>query len=192
MENHHQVPSSGDRPSFTDLSPLAHDRAGPTVLVMKLRASEVCELALLGGVAGMRSALAPAVVAAQLRRRGWRAGGPVGRYLKSARVSRQLKRAAWGELFTDKLPFTPNRVKPAPLVGRILAGALAAAGWTRARKPRDRAQAALIGGGAALLSSVATFYLRRWATGRRPLANVVAGLVEDAAAMALATAATAR
>ncbi len=34
---------------------------------------------------------------------------------------------AIGELVADKLPSTPNRTKPGPLVGRILTGALSAA-----------------------------------------------------------------
>ncbi len=79
---------------------------------------------LLGAVAGLRSMTAPAVVA-------WAAhvgplqleGTPLA-LLASASARYLLLAAMIGELVADKLPFTPNRTRAGPFVGRLISGAL--------------------------------------------------------------------
>ena len=78
----------------------------------------------IGLVAGLRSMTAPAVVA-WAASFGWLhldatpvafLGTPVARYLLVAFML--------GELVADKLPSTPSRTRPGPLVARIVTGAL--------------------------------------------------------------------
>jgi uncharacterized membrane protein len=78
----------------------------------------------LGVTAGSRSMTPPAIVA-------W--AGRLGHldldptplaFLSSAAAAWLLAAGALGELVADKLPFTPNRIRPGPLVARILSGAL--------------------------------------------------------------------
>jgi uncharacterized membrane protein len=81
----------------------------------------------IGVMAGLRSMTPPAVVSWAVHL-GWLHLGnsrlaPMGR--TSAVVI--LTVLAVGELITDKLPFTPNRTAPGPLIGRILTGALCGA-----------------------------------------------------------------
>lgn len=83
---------------------------------------------VLGGVAGLRSMTAPAVVSlgAQL---GWisLAGTPLA-FLGSKLATWILVTAMLAELVADKLPRTPNRTDPGPFIGRLLTGGLAGAG----------------------------------------------------------------
>jgi uncharacterized membrane protein len=129
--------------------------------------------AMLGAAAGARSMTPLAALAAQ--RPGW------------LRAVAGL--AALGELGADKLPQTPSRLKPAPLAGRIVAGALAGGGYAR-RRGAGVVVPALAGGAAAAAASYAGA-LWRAAAAQRSL-GVPAALAEDAAAVALAWAATRR
>jgi len=84
---------------------------------------------------------------------------------------------AAGELFADKTPGLPDRIDPAPVLGRVVAGALlgiAVGGRTGA----NRSELAVIGGLIAFLSAHATFRLRRALSAHLPAAS--AAVVEDA------------
>ena len=81
----------------------------------------------LGAAAGLRSMTPPAVVA-------W--AGRLGHldleptplaFLGSAALAWLLAAAALGELVADKLPFTPSRIRPGPLVARIVTGTISGA-----------------------------------------------------------------
>jgi len=122
----------------------------------------------LGALSGSRSMLGPAVVA--------RSALP----LPARRV---LSLLAAGELAADKSPRIPARTSALPLAGRIVMGAAAAATFAK----RKRLQAALAGAAGALASTYACFYLRRFATNQLRIPNVVAGVVEDAAALSAGT-----
>jgi uncharacterized membrane protein len=71
-------------------------------------------IALLGIVTGLRSML-PLALLAWLAPFGW---------LASIWVRIVLGLAAVGELISDKLPKTPSRLSPGPLVGRLVLGGL--------------------------------------------------------------------
>ena len=81
----------------------------------------------IGIVAGLRSLTAPAVVAwaAHLS---WLnlAGTPVA-FMGSTAALIIFSLLAIGELVADKLPTTPKRTAPAPLIARIITGALCGA-----------------------------------------------------------------
>ena len=130
--------------------------------------------AVLGGAAGARSVTPIAALAAQ-GRSGWVRG------LTTA--------AAVGEIVMDKLPGTPSRLKPAPLGGRILLGALAGGGQARSRGANVVLQAITGAVAAAAVSYAGAAW--RASAARRGL-GFPAALAEDAVAIMLASAAAQR
>lgn len=93
--------------------------------------------ALLGFVAGLRSQLPLALLAIAARRGTFAATAerPLA-LLRSPGVLAFAGLAAGGELVADKLPTTPSRLAPGPLVGRLVFGGLAgAAACAEAGKP---------------------------------------------------------
>jgi uncharacterized membrane protein len=118
----------------------------------------------IGALSGSRSMLGPAVVAQS-------ALSPPARTV--------LSLLAAGELIADKNPGIPARTDAPLLAGRLVMGAAAAAGYAK----RKRFQAALIGAAGALVSTYASFHLRRFVTNRFRIPNAVAGMMEDAAAL---------
>jgi uncharacterized membrane protein len=117
-----------------------------------------------GVVAGMRSLLPLSLLA----RGRWKRVG--------------LCAAAVGELLADKLPRMPARTAALPLGGRAFMGALAAALASPAER---RVGAAALGLGAAVATSFLMVNLRRLATEGLGVPNAIAGLAEDAGALAL-------
>jgi uncharacterized membrane protein len=137
----------------------------------------------LGVLAGMRSFSAPTLLSFHFSREPDAA--PSGRLalLSSPRVSRVLAALTVGELAADKTPWIPARISPPALVGRVLSGALAGAAVAPRRKLTPLH--AVLGAAAAVASSFTFYALRRFATRRLGVPNVVAGLAEDAVAIAL-------
>lgn len=129
--------------------------------------------AALGSAAGARSMTPIAVLA--LRQRGW--------------VRALAGVAALGELVVDKLPQAPSRLRPGPLAGRVVLGALAGAGYAR----RHGARPALPALAAATAALVASYGGARWrAYAARSPFGVPAALAEDAAAVAVSWVSTRR
>ena len=140
----------------------------------------------LGLLAGARSATAPATLSAVLAR-----GDAPFRHdplvALAIRARPLLLALALAELGADKLPMTPNRTSPPPLIGRVVLGA--ASGALAARAYGSSALlAAMLAGAAAFASTFASFYLRRLASERAGLSSTVAGLLEDAAVVSVAAA----
>ena len=137
-----------------------------------------------GVLAGMRTFSAPALLSHQLRQQP--VDAPKGRAhaLASKRTSRVLTALAISELAADKTPWIPARISPPALVGRALAGALAGSAVASPHR-RLTVGRALLGATAAVASSFAFYKLRQLATRQWGLPNVVAGLMEDAVAVAL-------
>lgn len=125
----------------------------------------------LGAVAGMRAFSAPAFLSHLMAREGGTARGRLGRALSST--------LALGELVGDKLPGTPARIAPPALGARLLSGALVGAAVAR-RQKQPMLGPVLLGMAAAVASSYAFYALRRFATQRLHVPNVLAGLLEDA------------
>lgn len=128
----------------------------------------------IGTVAGMRSALAPALTARYLAR-----AHPNTTWLSSRRVARALGWMAAGELLVDKAPFVPDRTEPGALFGR----AVSAAGAVVALSPKRRRRwhFALSAAGAAVASA---FVMRRLRASV-PVPGVLGGLWEDTLAAGL-------
>jgi len=127
----------------------------------------------------MRSMSAPALLSRAASR-----GGIEGiedtpfAFLASPRTARILTVLAVGEALADKLPFSPDRISPPGLVGRVASGGLVGAALFAAAERR-----AEIGAGIGLLASTAasypSYYLRVKTQERFGLPNWAVGLVED-------------
>ena len=145
---------------------------------------------LLGVVAGLRSQLPSAVLAA----RGLApAGGPL-KLLGSGAGRRTSYLAAAGELVADKLPVTPSRMSRGPLVGRLLGGAVAGAALASATGVRGaRLVPPVVAGGAgAYLGTWGGYTVRKAAVGATGLPDPVVAVGEDLIAFGLAALAVPR
>jgi uncharacterized membrane protein len=126
------------------------------------------DAAVLGGVSGMRTFMAPAALAL----RGRLARNP-GRHA--------LLATAAGELAADKHPAIPDRVGPPALAGRVTSGAVS--GGTVAGVP-----GAALAAGIALAAAAASFRVRAELATKVP--DPLLGAAEDALALSLAWLAT--
>ena len=139
---------------------------------------------LLGVVAGLRSQLPTAVLAA----RGLGpASGPLAS-LKTAAGRRSAYLAAVGELVADKLPATPSRMSRGPLVGRVVSGGVAGAVLAASTGARRGGLAlpALVGAAGGWLGSWGGFTARRALVARTGLPDPAVAVAEDAVALGLA------
>lgn len=96
-----------------------------------------------------------------------------------------LTAAALGEYVGDKLPSTPNRTAPLPLVGRLALGATVGAVVASAYK-RNVAGGAAMGAVGALAGTYGGFYARRGLSKGLGLNDLPVAITGDAAAIALA------
>ena len=98
--------------------------------------------------------------------------------LGSPGVSRVLRIFEIGELVVDKLPVTPSRTSPPPLLGRMAIGALVGAALF-ASEDRGQAVGGALGAAAALASAYAGERLRVQAAQRLGLPDPLVALLED-------------
>jgi uncharacterized membrane protein len=136
----------------------------------------------LGAVAGVRSMSAPALLSRAASRGSIKGieGTPFA-FLASPRAARFLTVLAIGEALADKLPFSPDRISPPGLVGRMASGGLVGAALFAAAQ-RHAAVGAGLGLLASATASYPSYYLRVKTQERFRLPNWVVGLVEDALA----------
>lgn len=140
---------------------------------------------VLGVAAGMRSMAAPAALSRHLATDATVPHGIVDDLLSRPLAPRLLTVASAAEHVGDKLPITPPRIEPAPLAGRIAAGALC--GYVVARRAGESGVAsALVGGVAAAVATFAAYHLRRALTVRAGLPDLPVALAEDVAAVLIA------
>lgn len=136
----------------------------------------------IGLVAGLRSMTAPAVVS-WAAHWGWL-------NLQGSRLAQMgtleaaiiLTILAVAELVADKMPFTPDRTKPAPLVGRVITGSLCGAALAVAGHLGVGLGVAL-GAAGAVTGAFGGFYARRQFVKRAQLPDVLVALGEDAVAI---------
>jgi uncharacterized membrane protein len=138
---------------------------------------------LLAFSSGLRTFTAPAILAWALRSGSpgvassalWWMGGPFTAYV--------LTVLAIVELVGDKLPFTPSRLKPGPLVGRIVAGGLCGA-TVAAATGGSIVASAVVGGIAAVAGALCGYHTRRRLATRFP--DFAIAVAEDLVAIGLA------
>ena len=114
----------------------------------------------LGAITGLRTLAAPAVLsrAASDGRIEGLEETPFS-FLGSPGVSTALRIMEFGELIVDKLPATPSRTSPPPLLGRMSSGALVGAALF-ASEDRGQAVGGILAAAAALGSAYAGESLR--------------------------------
>ncbi len=144
----------------------------------------------LGGLAGMRTFTPAAllVTAGRLASAGQTptpAKTKVGQrlaWLRKAANSRELAIAlsvlSVGEFVLDKTPWVPARIKPGPLVGRVVAGMLVGATASHATH-RPPWQGAALGAAGAAATTYGVYYARRALNRATPVPDFVWGLAED-------------
>ncbi len=138
------------------------------------------DIALLGMLAGARSMSAPVFVTEYLRRHV--PAAPLRHpyhLLASPRVAALFKLAAVGELIADKLPVTPDRIRPGPLGGRAVWGAFAGV-LVAVVEDAPPLAGALLGAGTAVAGAYAAYGARRWLAQRLPVPDPLVGAAEDA------------
>jgi uncharacterized membrane protein len=137
----------------------------------------------LGGLAGVRSMLTPAVLGRALQASAGRTGpGPRLSPRASTWLARAASTASFIELVVDKLPHVPARTAPLPMLGRVLSGG--AAGFvTGAERRRNIALWTALGAASALVAAGSSYRLRRYAIQRAGLSSATSGMLEDTLAL---------
>lgn len=136
----------------------------------------------LGAVAGLRTTVAPLVLSQRLACLEEPPTEGAATLLCSPRTVGILGVLALGELVADKVPGMPDRIGVPGLLGRALSGALVGAAVASRRSGRAWRYGA-IGAGAAVVAAFLGWSIRRAATRRAGVPDVVAGLVEDTIAL---------
>ena len=144
----------------------------------------IAQLTLLAAASGARSFSGLAGVA---RTRAAEARPPIVHRFDQ-QVAKVAVACAAFELMADKAPNFPDRVSPASLFGRVLAGAVVGAAMA-GDQTRDRRPYAIAGAVIAFVSAHVTFRARRALAEQIP--GFAAGLVEDALVVGAVAAATA-
>jgi uncharacterized membrane protein len=130
---------------------------------------------LIGALAGARSMTPLAAVSVAARAGTLPPGNGAPALLALPIAQAGALAMAVGEVAGDKLPSAPDRIVPAGMAARVVTGAIAGA----ALAPREqRARAAVVAVGAAVVASYVTFYARMGAL--RRYGQFPTGLVEDA------------
>jgi uncharacterized membrane protein len=138
----------------------------------------------IGIVAGLRSLTAPAVVAwgAHL---GWlNLHGSRLAFIGSTTVVAILSVLAIGELIADKLPMTPKRTAPAPLIARVITGGLCGACLCAATGQSSVIAGALLGGIGGIVGAFLGYNIRRRLD--LHIKDLAVALCEDVVAVGLA------
>jgi uncharacterized membrane protein len=139
----------------------------------------------IGFVAGLRSMTAPAAVswAACL---GWidLHGSPL-QWMGSRLAVVVFSVAALAELVADKLPKTPSRTAPGPLIGRIVLGGLAGASLALSATG-SWLTGAVLGGIGAVIGAFAGYETRRRLVRALGARDALVAVVEDLVAIGLA------
>jgi uncharacterized membrane protein len=133
----------------------------------------------LGAISGLRSLSGPAFVSRAASRGDLNLDGTILAFLGSPRISKALVLMELGELVGDKLPATPSRTSPPPLLGRAASGALVGAAVFVSEGRRATTGAAL-GSTAAIAGAFAGERLRALAVEKTGLPDPVVALAEDA------------
>lgn len=141
---------------------------------------------LLGVVAGMRSMMAPAILALTLARRPELAPASApASWLAMRPVAIVLGLMAIGELVADKLPRTPNRTALGPFLARMITGGFTGAAFMQVGQ-RNAWIGVACGVIGAMLGTFGGFYARRNVDRITGMKDPYIGALEDVIAIAIA------
>lgn len=134
----------------------------------------------IGIIAGMRSMSAPALVSNYLAdKQSPEIEDSAFRLLASHNTANVLTLLAIGEIIADKLPIVPDRISPAPLIGRGISGSICGAALCVAEDERPKI-GALAGATGAIISTYGFYYLRQKLSKDAGIPNLLLGLAEYA------------
>jgi uncharacterized membrane protein len=133
--------------------------------------------AALGALSGMRSTAG--LTALTFPRRKRRARGRAARMLATKALRRLVPIAAAGEMIADKLPFTPDRTAPLPLVGRAVFGAIAG-GIIASEERGSPVLGAALGAVTAVTVAHIAYHVRKYAHDRLSIPDMAVAGAEDA------------
>jgi uncharacterized membrane protein len=153
----------------------------------KKKSKDVIARAVVAGIAtGLRSQVVFPVLARAAARGDFakHAKPPIG-WLRTPWAERLTTLGASGELVADKLPTTPARIEPQPLIGRLAFGAMAGALLTWDAR-RSWVEGAVAGAAGALVGSFAGYWARKRIVEMSGLPDPVVAVAEDATAVGLA------
>jgi uncharacterized membrane protein len=136
----------------------------------------------LGAVSGMRSMMAPAVIAWAARRSGVDLESTPFSAFKGPGIGRTAAALVVGEMVADKTPFVPGRTDSTALLTRAVTGGAAGAAVFKARK-QNVLLGAVVGAAAAVGAAYVTYHLRKKAAKRFQVSDRVVALVEDGIAL---------
>ncbi len=134
----------------------------------------------IGALAGMRAVVAPAIAAHILSKHpsAELADSPLN-FMQSEKVADALKLLSITEFVGDKLPGTPNRIEPMGISMRAITGAVSGASFYKAGGGKP-AVGALLGGSAAIASTLASYFIRKSVVKHSTIIDPIAGSLEDA------------
>lgn len=137
---------------------------------------------LAGALSGMRSASGPALAAWQLHGERTSRRDRLPRRVLGMEHAREVTGAmAAGEVLADKHPQMPPRIEAPALIGRAVAGAVAAAALVPRRASTQAVVGhALLGAGAAMLATFLSYHARRAAVEGSGAPDPVFAFIEDA------------
>jgi len=162
-------------------SPAQPDKECDSGSLIKMKRQQASALAIgMGVVAGLRPMTAYAVVALSLKWRWMSRRNSLLARMISAKASRRVAEIAMAELIADKLPFTPSRLRFAPLASRVASGAICGAAIQGARE-RTVGIGAILGGLASIGPTAAGYHTRRKLS--QDLPELAVALIEDALAI---------
>ena len=133
----------------------------------------------LGAISGLRALSGPAFVSRAASRGDLNLDGTFLAFLSSPRLSKALVLMELGEMVGDKLPATPSRTSPPPLLGRAASGALVGAAVFVSKGLRATTGAAL-GSTAAIAAGFTGEWLRALTVEKTGFPDPVVALAEDA------------
>lgn len=139
----------------------------------------------IGLVTGLRTMLAPAVVAWAVRFGRLNVHGLPFAFMESNLALVGLSFLALGELVADLLPSIPRRTQFAPLVARMLSGGFCGA-CLCATANRSLAIGAALGATAAVIGAFAGYEIRKRLVRRLNIKDLFVALSEDVIALGLA------
>jgi uncharacterized membrane protein len=136
----------------------------------------------IGIVAGLRSLLAPAVVAWAAHFDWLNLNGSLLTFMGSRTAVTIFSLLAIGELIADKMPKTPKRTALAPLLARILTGALCGASLCVAAG-NSLLAGALLGGIGGLVGAFVGYEIRRRLVNNLHIKDFFVAICEDLVAI---------
>ena len=139
----------------------------------------------IGIVAGLRSLLAPAVVAWAAHFDLLNLNGSSLAFMGSRTVVAIFSIFAIGELVADKLPKTPKRTAFGPLLARIVLGGLSGACFFAAAG-KSLLAGALVGGIGGVVGAFAGYEIRQRLVNNLHIKDLFVAICEDLVAIALA------